>query len=128
MTKKQTSKPRAGRTRRTTTKGTTRRAAKPRKSTKRAPRGKTGRPRDPRISAPGTIITRRYKGRDLRLTVLDEGFRFEGTVYRSLTAAALKATGYPAISGPYFWKVDGSAKPREATAEPTTTATETAAD
>lgn len=108
MTKKQTSKPRAGRTRGTTTKGTKRRAAKRTKSTKPTAR-KTGRTRDPRIPVPGTIITRRYKGRDLRLTVLDEGFRFEGAVYRSLTAAALKATGYPAISGPHFWKLDGGA-------------------
>ncbi len=132
MTKKQTSKPRAGRSRGTTTKGTQgtkRRAAKPRK-----PAGsRSARARDPRIPAPGTIITRRYKGRDLRLTVLEEGFRFEGTVYRSLTAAALKATGYPAISGPHFWRLDGSAQPGGATSESTaetaeSAATETSAD
>ena len=121
MTKKQTTTARASRARRTTTKGTKRRAAKPRKQTKPTAR-KTGRTRDPRIPAPGTIITRRYKGRDLRLTVLEEGFRFEGTVFRSLTAAALEATGYPAISGPHFWKLDGAAQPTAATT------TETAAD
>jgi len=62
---------------------------------------------DPRLPAPGTTITRRYKGRDLRVTVLDEGFRFEGETFRSLTAAALRATGYTHISGPHFWKTEG---------------------
>ena len=96
MAKKQTMK-RAGRTRRTTKKGA---AATPAMSRKQ-------RARDPRLPAPGTTITRTFKGKELRLTVLDEGFRFEGTVYRSLTAAALRATGYPAVSGPRFWKTDG---------------------
>ena len=133
MTKKQTSKPRAGRSRGTTTKGTkgtkgtTRRAAKRSKSTKPTTGSKPGRTRDPRIPAPGTIITRHYKGRDLRLTVLEDGFRFEGTVYRSLTAAALQATGYPAISGPHFWRLDGSAQPGGTTAESTAETAESAA-
>ena len=102
MTKKQTTK-RAGKTRGTTTK----KGAKPMPATPRATRA-----RDPRLPAPGTTITRTFKGRELRLTVLDEGFRFEGETYRSLTATALKATGYPVISGPHFWKLD---------AHPTTT-------
>jgi len=72
---------------------------------------------DPRLPAPGTTITRTFKGRELRLTVLDEGFRFEGEIYKSLTATALKATGYPAISGPHFWKLDAAtaATPKRAT-------------
>lgn len=96
MTKKQTTK-RAGKARGTTTK----------KGAKGTPgMSRTQRARDPRLPAPGTTITRTFKGRELRLTVLDEGFRFEGETYRSLTATALKATGYPAISGPHFWKLD----------------------
>lgn len=94
MTMKQ-AKP-AGRTRKTTTT----KGAKPTPATPRA----TG-ARDPRLPASGTTITRTFKGKELRLTVLDEGFRFEGEVYRSLTATALKATGYPAVSGPHFWKL-----------------------
>jgi len=94
MAKKQTTK-RASRTRRTTRK----------RASTRAPRA-TG-THDPRRPAPGTTIKRTFKGKELRLTVLDDGFRFEGTVYRSLTAAALRATGYPAVSGPRFWKTDG---------------------
>ena len=108
MTKKQMTK-RAGKARRTTTK----KGAKGTPATPRATRS-----RDPRLPAPGTTITRIYKGKELRLTVLDDGFRFEGETYRSLTAAALKATGYPAISGPHFWKLDATttATPKRAAA------------
>jgi hypothetical protein len=115
MAKKQTTKKVAGRTRGSSKKGA---AATP------------ARTRDPRTPAPGTVIKRTFKGKELRLTVLDEGFRFEGTVYRSLTAAALRATGYPAVSGPRFWKTDGHAAAtskraakRERTAETTDVAT-----
>lgn len=97
MAKKQTTK-RAGRSRGTTTQRGA--AATPARSRKE-------RTRDPRLPVPGTTITRTFKGKELRLTVLDDGFRFEGTVYRSLTAAALRATGYPAVSGPRFWRTDG---------------------
>jgi hypothetical protein len=72
---------------------------------KPTPPTRATRTRDARLPAPGTVLTRTFKGKELRLTVLDEGFRFEGTTYRSLTAAALRATGYPAISGPHFWKL-----------------------
>jgi hypothetical protein len=92
-----------------TSAGRTRKGAKTRMTSTGAP--SSTRTRDPRLPAPGTVITRRYKGRELRLTVLDEGFRFEGETYRSLTATALKATGYPAISGPHFWKLTAPAAP-----------------
>ena len=65
--------------------------------------------RDPRLPAPGTTITRRYKGRELRVEVLAEGFRFEGETFSSLTAAALRATGYAHISGPHFWRTGAGA-------------------
>ncbi len=65
-----------------------------------APRGQTpelksaGRPlRDPRLPAPGTVITRPYKGGLVRVTVGDAGFEYEGTAYRSLSAAARAVTG-----------------------------------
>ncbi len=50
-------------------------------------------PRDPRLPAPGTAIRREYKGRNLVVKVLDDGFEFEGQRYRSLTAVAKKVTG-----------------------------------
>ena len=42
--------------------------------------------RDPRLPAPGTVLTRRYKGRLLEVEVLAEGFEFEGRVYHTLSA------------------------------------------
>jgi hypothetical protein len=42
---------------------------------------------------PGAVLTREYRGRTIAVTVLDEGFECEGTVYRSLTAVAKAVTG-----------------------------------
>ena len=42
---------------------------------------------------PGTLIKRDYKDRTIRVTVLVEGFEFEGERYRSLTAVAKAVTG-----------------------------------
>jgi hypothetical protein len=49
---------------------------------------------DPRLPMPGTAISREYKGRTIRVTVLANGsFEFEGEVYRSLSAVAKHITG-----------------------------------
>jgi hypothetical protein len=45
-------------------------------------------PTNDRLPRPGTILTRRDKGRTLQVHVLDHGFRFEDQVYRSLSAVA----------------------------------------
>jgi hypothetical protein len=42
---------------------------------------------------PGTVLTREYRGGEVRVTVLDRGFECEGQVYRSLTAVAKAVTG-----------------------------------
>jgi hypothetical protein len=42
---------------------------------------------------PGTILTRRYKGETVHVTVLPLGFQFHGAVYRSLSAVARSITG-----------------------------------
>ena len=42
---------------------------------------------------PGAVITREYRGCTIAVTVLDEGFEYEGAVYRSLTAVAKAITG-----------------------------------
>lgn len=68
--------------------------------------------------AEGTVITRRYKGRDIRVTVLAEGFRWEGQDFRSLTAVALRVTGYPTISGPHFFRMSRRATSARRTAGP----------
>jgi hypothetical protein len=58
-------------------------------------------PTDDRLR-PGTILTRRYKGRTLQVEVLDHGFAFDGQVYRSLSAVAKAATGSH-CSGHFFF-------------------------
>jgi len=50
-------------------------------------------PRASRTPLPGTLITRRYKGRLLQVRVLSDGFEFEGEVFRSLSAVAKRITG-----------------------------------
>lgn len=52
-----------------------------------------GRVHDPRLPMPGTVLTRSYKNKVLHVTVLDEGFLYEGRTYRSLSAIATEATG-----------------------------------
>jgi hypothetical protein len=42
---------------------------------------------------PGTMLKRHYRGRDLHVTVLADGFEFEGQRYKSLTAVAKAVTG-----------------------------------
>ncbi len=50
--------------------------------------------RDPRLPAPGTVLTRKYRGRTIAVTVLEDGgFDLEGKRYPSLTAVAKAVTG-----------------------------------
>lgn len=55
--------------------------------------GKLAVPQDDRPLMPGTILTRPYKDRTVRVLVLDGGFEYEGKVYRSLSAIAKVVTG-----------------------------------
>ncbi len=48
---------------------------------------------DPRLPPPGTILTRPYKGQQLHVQVLTEGFAYAGTVFPSLSAVAKAITG-----------------------------------
>ncbi|PTY02763.1 DUF2924 domain-containing protein [Verrucomicrobia bacterium LW23] len=57
------------------------------------------------IPAPGSIITRNYKGRKLLVTVLEKGFEFEGIHYRSLSAVAKAVTGTN-WNGRLFFRLD----------------------
>jgi hypothetical protein len=50
-------------------------------------------PVDPRLPPPGTILTRPYKGQQLHVQVLNEGFAYAGHVYPSLSAVAKAITG-----------------------------------
>jgi len=49
--------------------------------------------RDPRLPSPGSVITREYHGREIRVAVLEKGFEWEGRPYRSLSAVAHAVTG-----------------------------------
>ncbi len=48
---------------------------------------------DNRLPLPGTVLRREYKGRLVRVQVMQDGFEFEGERYRSLTAVAKAVTG-----------------------------------
>ena len=51
---------------------------------------------------PGTRLMREWRGRTYEILVLDDGFSWQGTDYRSLSAIARKITG-TAWSGPLFF-------------------------
>ena len=51
---------------------------------------------------PGTRLVREWQGRTYEVLVLDDGFSWQGTSYRSLSALAGKITG-TAWSGPLFF-------------------------
>ncbi len=59
--------------------------------------------RDPRLPSPGTVITKSYKGRELRVVVRDDGVEFDGGMYPSLTALAKYVTGSTSINGKLFF-------------------------
>jgi hypothetical protein len=51
---------------------------------------------------PGTILVREWDGKSQRVMVLDQGFAWNGTTYRSLTQIAFAMTG-TRWSGPRFF-------------------------
>ena len=46
-----------------------------------------------RLPIPGTVLTRRYRGKQVDVTVLPAGFEHDGQTYRSLSAVAKAVTG-----------------------------------
>ncbi len=60
----------------------------------RAPRLNRARPqRDWRLPKPGTLLSRRYRGHEVVVEVLSEGFEYQARHYRSLSAIAREVTG-----------------------------------
>ena len=53
----------------------------------------TPRPRDPRLPKPGTFLTRTFNGKEIKVEVLAAGVRYDGDVWRSLSAIARKVSG-----------------------------------
>ena len=48
---------------------------------------------DSRLPLPGTLLTRKWKGRTILVEVLARGFRYENRHYSSLSAIAVSVTG-----------------------------------
>src|SRR5687768_11080936 len=46
-----------------------------------------------RLPIPGTVLTRKYRGKQVSVKVLADGFEYEGDTYRSLSAVAKAVTG-----------------------------------
>ena len=67
-------------------------AIRPKVSVETQVRIKT-RGRDMRLPIPGTIITKDYRGKKYQVKVLENGFEYEGNIYKHLTAIAEKITG-----------------------------------
>jgi hypothetical protein len=59
----------------------------------RTTHGAGDRPTDCRLPLPGTLLSRKWKGRTILVEVLADGFRFEDRVYSSLSAVAVAITG-----------------------------------
>jgi hypothetical protein len=66
-------------------------AEKAERRTRTSPR-KAGE-RDPRLPAAGAVLEREHQGKKIRVTVLEDGFRYEGETYNSLSTIARVATG-----------------------------------
>ena len=49
--------------------------------------------RDSRLPIPGSVIEREYKGHTVAVSVLDDGFEYDGQTYRSLSGIAREITG-----------------------------------
>lgn len=69
--------------------------------------------RDPRLPTPGTVISREHKGFAHEVEVLEQGFRYRGRDYRSLSAIAKEIAGTPWNGFTFFGlgkeRVDGQA-------------------
>ena len=59
---------------------------------------------DPRIPAVGSVITRKYKGEELQVKVLENGFEYKDQTFKSISALAVHIVGGP-VSGYVFFKL-----------------------
>ena len=61
----------------------------------------------PGAPRPGTVLTRKYKGQTLEVEITDDGVKFEGEVFASLSAVAKHITGSH-WSGHRFFGIQGA--------------------
>lgn len=71
----------------------------------------TPRPRDPRLPKAGTILTRVFNGKEIKVEVLDAGFKYDGEMWRSLSAIARKVSGTSWNGYLFFNLLSRAAKP-----------------
>lgn len=64
---------------------------------------------DARVPPPGTVLTRTYKGTEVRVTVRADGFEHDGTVYPSLSAVAKVVSGAHCNGFAFFKLTKGAA-------------------
>ena len=62
--------------------------------------------RDARLPAADTVLRREFKGQVIEVKVLDQGFEYEGHMYKSLSAIASKVAG-TRWNGFAFFGLDG---------------------
>ena len=70
-----------------------------------------GDPRDRRLPQPGTWLTRQFQGQSVAVEVLEQGFRYQERIYKSLSAVARQVSGTQ-WNGFAFFGIDGSAERR----------------
>jgi len=70
---------------------------------------------DSRLPMPGALLRREYRGRTIVVRVLPNGFDFDGTVYRSLSAVAKAITGANWNGYLFFGLTTDTKAPRERT-------------
>ena len=58
--------------------------------------------RDNRLPAPGSIITKNYRGNTIEVKVLEIGFEYQGKIYKSISRVAMEIVKRP-ISGYVFF-------------------------
>lgn len=83
----------------------------------RTTRGEGNRPPvDGRLPLPGTLLSRKWKGRTLLVEVLSDGFRFENRRFASLSAIAVAVTG-TRWNGLAFFGLTGKGRKERSRAE-----------
>ena len=60
------------------------------------------RPRDNRLPAPGSILTKTYRGQTIEVKMLENGFEYQGKIYKSISRVAMEIVKCP-ISGYVFF-------------------------
>jgi hypothetical protein len=66
---------------------------------------------DPRLPKTGTVLNRRYRGHLHQVQVLAQGFAYQDSTYRSLSAVAKAITGTH-CNGFWFFRLQVQEKPR----------------